>query len=487
MIPSRHVSTFDSDDDSDSALVQTRIASRRPFSGEAHEVSRSHLGPHQPRSGFASRVPVEPTCPNPPPNYHPSYYAPPAQPPHYQNHGYGMSQQGYPNPNPNPYGPSSHSSSSPYQESWSQYPPGYPPYGSPPQRQDSSGSRDYPLHAIEGRPAIEDGPGDVFSHLNVLLARYKEQHSQLSVREDSLRRASAEQEEKLRAKDGEVADLKERFRNLENKHSAETSRLHFQISNLEEQVKEFREQITETKRFRREAEESRLALDSALRSWETRYKELEDVHRALERTTAEEKARAWRDFDDWKSTTNTKHDAEKIALAIQFDKKLKQAESSAEGLRQEAAKLEHQLATAQKDLEEALTRERESSDIWLAERDTLIKAQEDHHNVQKDWEEQRDLLEAQHRQTREESDKAWIELHAEASRMAEEEKIRADRLMEEKDELQKKYNQLKAESQREKEIIKSVASNLELEKSRLEKMMECYGDIAEIKSKGDTY
>ncbi|KAG9381797.1 hypothetical protein A1F94_007451 [Pyrenophora tritici-repentis] len=141
----RHVPTFDSDDDSDSVLVQSRIASRRPFSGEAHEVSRAHMGPHQPRSGFASRVPVEPAYPAPPPNYHPSYYAPPSQPPHYPNHGYGMSQQGYPAPNPNPYGPSSHSSSSPYQEPWSQYPPGYPPYGSPPRRQDSSGSRDYPF------------------------------------------------------------------------------------------------------------------------------------------------------------------------------------------------------------------------------------------------------------------------------------------------------------------------------------------------------
>jgi len=29
--------------------------------------------------------------------------------------------------------------------------------------------------------------------------------------------------------------------------------------------------------------------------------------------------------------------------------------------------------------------------------------------------------------------------------------------------------------------------NIESEKSRLEKLMECYGDIAEIKSKGDTY
>ena len=57
----------------------------------------------------------------------------------------------------------------------------------------------------------------------------------------------------------------------------------------------------------------------------------------------------------------------------------------------------------------------------------------------------------------------------------------------EKDDLLRKYEELKAESQREKEIIKSVATNLESEKARLEKMMECYGDIAEIKSKGDTY
>jgi serine/arginine repetitive matrix protein 2 len=50
-----------------------------------------------------------------------------------------------------------------------------------------------------------------------------------------------------------------------------------------------------------------------------------------------------------------------------------------------------------------------------------------------------------------------------------------------------KYDALRTESEKEKAIIKSVASNLESEKSRLEKLMECYGDIAEIKSKGDTY
>jgi serine/arginine repetitive matrix protein 2 len=435
MFPSRHAPTFDSDDDSDSALVQNRIASRRPFSGEAHEVSRSHLGPHQPRSAFASRVPVEPTYPAPPPNYHPSYYAPPTQPPHqYPNHAYGMSQQGYPAPNPNPYGPSSHSSSPPYQESWSQYPPGYPPYGNSSQRQDSSGSRDYHSHALESRPAIENGSGDAFSRipqtdLHVLLAHYKENHNQLRIREDLLRRQSAEQEQQLRAKDGELGELKDKIRNLEDRHSAEASRLHFQIGNLEEQVRELRELIAETKKAKRDAEESKLALNAAMRSWEDRYRELEDVHRTLERTSAEERERAWRDFDEWKSATITKHDAEKIALAIQFDKKLKQAGQDAEN----ASELRSQLQQA------------------LEERDNLRK--------------QRD----------------------EAETRAEEEAARANQLVRENDELMNQYNQLKAESQQEKEVIRSVANNLESEKSRLEKMMECYGDIAEIKSKGDSY
>ena len=376
-----------------------------------------------------------------------------------------MSQQGYPAPNPNPYGPSSHSSSSPYQEPWSQYPPGYPPYGSPPRRQDSSGSRDYPLHAPDGRPAIEDGSGDVFSRiaatipdLHVLLARYKETHSQLSVREDLLRRAGAEQEEKLRAKDGEIGELKAKIYDLENRNSAEAHRLHLQIGNLEEQVKELREQLADTRKYKRETEETKLVLDAAMKSWEARYKELEDVHRTLERTTAEERARAWRDFDEWKSTTNTKHDAEKIALAIQFDKKLKQAESAAEQAREEAA----EAAELRAELEDALRREQE----LIQERDSL----------QQNWEEQRNLLDSKYQQTRDD-----------AIRRAEEESARAERLAEEKDELLQQYDQLKAESQREKEIIKSVASNLESEKSRLEKMMECYGDIAEIKSKGDNY
>lgn len=89
-------------------------------------------------------------------------------------------------------------------------------------------------------------------------------------------------------------------------------------------------------------------------------------------------------------------------------------------------------------------------------------------------------MDAQYQQAKEESDRAWAELHSEANR-------RADELAREKDDLLRKYEELKAESQREKEIIKSVATNLESEKARLEKMMECYGDIAEIKSKGDTY
>jgi hypothetical protein len=391
-----------------------------------------------------------------------------------------MSQPGY--SNPNPYGPSSHNSSSPYQETWNQYPPGYPPNGSSHQHHDTSGSRDYGM----GMPAIENGSpfdgetADIFSRisqaipdLHASLARQKEVHGQLS--------------QKLRAKDEEIYELKERIIHIENKHSAEAK----------EQVKELREQIAETHKHKREAEDTKLAWEASTRTWETKVKELEAMY-------ASEKAQAKKEFDEWKAAASTRHDAEKIALAIQYDKKLKEADLLAEARRQEEVdalvaekeELREEHERQQQEREEIFTTEREELETklsdaqkeheearenWLAEREALIRSHQEHSDsLQSGWSEEREALDAKYQEAREESDRAWTELHSEANRRAEE-------LAREKDDLLRKYDELKAESQKEKEIIKSVAANLESEKSRLEKMMECYGDIAEIKSKGDTY
>ena len=425
-----------------------------------------------------------------------------------------MSQSGgY--PGPSHYGPSSHSSS-PYQESWSQFPPTYPPYGSP-QRHDSIGSRELALNPPHHDSAIEDDSGDVFSRiaqaipdLHVLLARYKETHGQLGVREELLRRADLEQQERLRAKNEEIASLKDRINIMENRHSVEASRLRLEVGNMEEQVRELREQLTEVDKYKKEAHETRVALGAAKLSWEAKYKALEQVRDELEKTTAEERLRTQEDFEEWKSTATRKHDAEKIALAIQFDKKLKEADVLAENLRQEAAaafvkekdelrsehqrqqrerdantdrvreELETKLSTAQKDREEALKHERESREVWEGERKQLTKShQEDRASLERGWQELREILETQY--------KAWIELHADANRKAEEEKAKVQKLTVELEELRKKFDELKVESDKEKGVIKSVVSNLDSERSRLEKVMECYGDIAEIKSKGDTY
>jgi serine/arginine repetitive matrix protein 2 len=515
----RHIPAFDSEDDSDSSAM---VRPRRQFRGgedfSRDELSGSAQYPPQPthHRSFASRVPpAEPSYSNPPPpqppGYHPGYY-PPTAPPHYQNHNYRVSQQGY--PNPNAYGPPSHSSSSPYTEPWN-YPPGYR-HDSPPHRHDTLITRDYPLglSPLDTRSAPGGDPGDVFSRiaqaipdLHVLLAQYKETHGQLSVREELLRRSSAEQDERLRAKDHEIADLRERARTLEHKYSTEASRLRLQIGDLEEQARELEDQRAATERFRKEALEAKTALEAAMKSWEAKYKELEAAHAALARTSAEERA----DFDEWKESTNTRNDAEKIALAIQFDKRLKEADVLAENRRQEIValfvqekdelrsehqrqqlerqasfdrvrdELETQLGAAQKDREEALIHERESREAWLAEREALMRAhQDDRENIRRG-------LDEQYQRGKDELDKAWVELHADASARAEEERARVDQLIKEKDDLQKRYNALRAESEQEKSIIKSVANNLESEKSRLEKLMECYGDIAEIKSKGDTY
>lgn len=395
------------------------------------------------------------------------------------------------------------------------------------QRHDSVDSREYPLGppSIENNSAIEDDTGDLFSRisqaipdLHNLLVRYKETHGQLGVREELLRRAGTEQQERLRSKDDEINNLKEKLSNLEVKRSSEANRLRLEIGNMEEQLKELKEQIAEIDKFKKEAEETRIALEASKVSWETKYKELESINTNLEQTAAEEREKAQKDFDEWKVTATTKHDAEKIALAIQFDKKLKEADVIAENQRQEAAaafvkekdelrsehqrqqreressfdrvrkELETKLTAVQKDREEAHKNERESREVWEAEREILTKAhQEDRDSLQRSWEEQRELTEAQHKKIKDESDKAWIELHAEANRKAEDEKAKVERLTKELEELQRKFDDLRAENAKEKDVIKSVAGNLDAERSRLEKLMECYGDIAEIKSKGDTY
>jgi serine/arginine repetitive matrix protein 2 len=529
----RPISAFDSEDDSDSALVYPR----RHFRGGEDSPSDPSHGPMQGyppqsmhhRNPFASRVPpVEPSYPDPPPSQppgynHPRHYAP-AAPPYFPNHNYGMSQPGY--QHPNPYGPPPQTSSSPYAESWN--------YPGPPQRHDTLVTRDYPmgLAPMSSGSVGEDRSSEVFSRiaqaipdLHVLLAQYKETHGQLSVREELLRRAGIEQEEKLRAKDNEIEELKERARHMENKHSMEANRLRLQVGNSEEQARELQEQRAETEKVKREAEASKTSLEAAMKSWEAKYmeleakyRELEDAHAALQRTSAEEQAKAWTDFEDWKSTTTTRNDAEKIALAIQFDKRLKEASVLAETWRQEAAathlrekddmtldyqrqqreceasfekvrnELETKLGTSQKDHEEALKREREGREAWLAERETLARSHhEERESLRRGWDEQRELLEAQYKNSKDENDKAWNELYAEANRKTDEEKARVELLMKERDDLLKKHSALKAQSEQEKTVIKSIATNLESEKLRLEKLMECYGDIAEIKSKGDTY
>lgn len=337
-----------------------------------------------------------------------------------------------------------------------------------------------------GMPAIENGSpfdgetADIFSRisqaipdLQASLARQKEVQGHLS--------------QKLRAKDDEIYDLKERIISIENKHSAEAK----------EQVKELREQIAETHRHKREAEDTKLAWEASTKSWETKVQELEAMYTA-------EREQAKKEFNEWKAAATTRHDAEKIALAIQYDKKLKEADLLAETRRQEEVdalaaekeelRAEHERQQLEREasfdsqrieletkLDDAERDHEEARQAWLAEREDLIRSHQEHSDrLQAGWSEEREALDAQYQQAKEESDRAWTELHNDANRRAEE-------LAHERDDLLRKYDELKAESQKEKEIIKSVATNLESEKARLEKMMECYGDIAEIKSKGDTY
>ena len=160
----------------------------------------------------------------------------------------------------------------------------------------------------------------------------------------------------------------------------------------------------------------------------------------------------------------------------------------------------------------------------------LIKGhQEEQDSLHKGWDEQRKLMLSQHKSTTDDLHQNWGEKHAQATALAEEERKRADQLEKEKDDFQRRWEEeRKRVDQFEKEKddlqrrwdeerkradqfeeekhdlqrcweeekqdrerafneLKTAAEDLGTEKGKLEKLIQAFGDVTDIKSKGDAY
>ncbi|KAI9831906.1 MAG: hypothetical protein M1819_004628 [Sarea resinae] len=370
--------------------------------------------------------------------------------------------------------------------------------------------------------------------LHALLNRYRDTYGQLGMREETLRKSESEQADAIRQKQQYIDSLAKQMEDSSNKHSAETNKLRLEIGNLEEKHKELQESLEATKKAKEELEEAKASLENDKMDLEKQRKleaealaqefvkfkkEVTDGYatekKSLEDKLAAELKEKTDAFEAEKTALAKAHEEAMKSLEDKLDAQLKEQADSfqttkaaitkahveeKEALRKGAAKqkrdmeagfdklrneLESKLNGTQKDLEEALKKERESREGWSKEREELVRGWEEERTAMgSGWEEQRAVLTEHHEKEKEDQLKTWTDLQAEMTKKAEQERSTWE---DEKAALQKGWDDEKAKFEKAYGELKSMTEHMGAEKDRLQKMVEAFGEVTDLKSKGDAY
>ena len=175
---------------------------------------------------------------------------------------------------------------------------------------------------MENAPAIDDNPTSIFPQTNslipdihLLLSRWEETHSQV------IQKAEAQQ--------ADIDQLLKQLEELKKSHSSETNKLRLEIGNREEHEKELEERVAKLIGQIAKIEDDKKALEAANKALASRKAILEQEKINLEKNVTEEKECLVEEFENWKVKTNETFEADQMALAAEFDKKLREQEASA--------------------------------------------------------------------------------------------------------------------------------------------------------------
>ncbi|KAI9702104.1 MAG: hypothetical protein M1836_001448 [Candelina mexicana] len=336
--------------------------------------------------------------------------------------------------------------------------------------------------------------------IQLLLKHYRDAQDQLDHREGLLRKAD-QQADFLKQKEYYANSLEKELRNAANSHSAESSKLRLEIGNLEEKHRELEENLRVAERAKKDLEIAKQALE----------KEVKEV----EKKAKGEKESALKDFDDWKCKSNQAFETDKRRMEDDFARRAKSQEDAFENHRVESLSafakekdsmraswsrqrrenegnferirrdLESKLDGKQRELEEALRNERDHREAWAREREDLLKDwEQERAGMGKGWEQQREVLIKQHNKEKDDLEKKQRDLELNFAK-----KVEAERnaLETDKAKYKKGWDEDKLKFEKMIGELRSVAENLGIEKSRLQKMVETFGEVTDLKSKGDTY
>ncbi|KAI9713319.1 MAG: hypothetical protein M1812_006678 [Candelaria pacifica] len=368
--------------------------------------------------------------------------------------------------------------------------------------------RSVPTLDIEpSRPTSDKDPRDLHHRvesylpdIHLLLKQYRDAQDQLDHREGLLRKAD-EQANFLKQKEYYAHSLEKELNNAANAHSTESSKLRLEVGNLEEKHRELEENL-------RVAERAKKDLEGAKQTLEKEIKE-------LQKNNKQEKESMLKDFDDCKRKINQASETDKRRMEEDFDKRVKKQEDAFETHRADSLSTfakekdsmranwarqrrevegdfdrlrrdsESKFNGKQRELEEALRNERDHRDAWAREREDLLRDwEQERAGMGKGWEEQREVLIKQHKKETDDLEKKRLDFESSFVKKAEAER---KALESDKSKLKRGWDEDRLKFEKMVGELRSVAENLGTEKNRLQKMVETFGEVTDLKSKGDTY
>ena len=321
--------------------------------------------------------------------------------------------------------------------------------------------------------------------LHALVNKYRETSGRLGERESLIKESEAQKAAALKQKENYIQQLGKELEAASTKNSAESSKLRLEIGNMEEKHKALQDSLAAEKK-------SKAGLEAAYRSLQGK---LEQAERALH----EKEVMMVQKVDIWKRKMSEEfavkqksledeirraRDAE-VALQAQLGQVHKAHAQEKEGFSHQRRELETSNARLRRDLDDALeVRRRDLEDshrkqqlnkeAWDKERTVLGKGTE----------EQRKVLVAQHQIERDELDRTYRQSEARIRKQADESSLK---LQNEIERLRGGWDTDKAKFSKATAELRAATNKLNDENIKLQKLAEAFGNITELKSKGDPF
>ena len=321
--------------------------------------------------------------------------------------------------------------------------------------------------------------------LHTLLNKYRETSGLLGERESRMKESEAQKATALQQKESYIQQLAKELQVLSDKYSAESSKLRLEVGNMEEKQKSLQDSLVVEKKSRVELEVVHRDLQVRLQQAERALQEKEvTMNRKLEiwkEKMSEEHARKQRTLED---EIRRARDSE-ATMQAQLGQVHKTHAQEKEGWSRRRRELENSSARMRQDLDEALEakkinfeedqrKQQLHKEAWDKERTVLGKGTE----------EQRKVLIAQNQIDRDELERSYRQSETRIRKQAEDSYMKLQSELERTkagwDSDRSKYNKATAE-------LKAAAKKLNDENVKLQKLAETFGNIAELKSKGDGF